>query len=330
VLATTIPPYFRPVSCAPASRWRQGQALQVLRNLDTAGRGRAIELAGSEGMTASLPHQGNCFSLAYPVCCQSTRASSRWLRQGSAELSICFLAWFIVGQEAAQAVAILPIERERPAFSKNIGIDNAAKEKNLRFTGGNSLPASSAKTCDFGGCRASPLVCRNDGIVDWSEGERDRAGSARVAVNQSGIETLNNGWRFPKIFKFVLNEQSIGADFAILKSAQTIGNIDAYNARINISAFNDRQRVGGFLSDFYSCFSQFRLAIGYARQDISESPDKNRRDGSNSPVVLFQKVDNRPQNTNDDTQRRSPLIPFLFLIAVLCAPILAWRILRDR
>jgi len=37
----------------PAWRWRQGHALQVLRNLDAAGRGRMIENAGSEGMTAS-------------------------------------------------------------------------------------------------------------------------------------------------------------------------------------------------------------------------------------------------------------------------------------
>jgi hypothetical protein len=44
--------------CAPVSRWRQGQALRVLRNLDTAGRGRSIERAGSEGMPF-LPHQGN-------------------------------------------------------------------------------------------------------------------------------------------------------------------------------------------------------------------------------------------------------------------------------
>jgi hypothetical protein len=40
----------RPSSYAPVSRWRQGQALRVLRNLDTAGRGRAIDRAGSEGM----------------------------------------------------------------------------------------------------------------------------------------------------------------------------------------------------------------------------------------------------------------------------------------
>ena len=45
-------------SCAPALRWRQGQALRVLRNLDPAGRGRMIESAGSEGMPLS-PHQGN-------------------------------------------------------------------------------------------------------------------------------------------------------------------------------------------------------------------------------------------------------------------------------
>jgi len=30
----------------------------VLRNLDTAGRGRSIDCAGSEGITF-LPHQGN-------------------------------------------------------------------------------------------------------------------------------------------------------------------------------------------------------------------------------------------------------------------------------
>jgi hypothetical protein len=42
----------------PVSRWRQGQALRVLRNLDPAGRGRAIKPAGSEGMPF-LPHQGN-------------------------------------------------------------------------------------------------------------------------------------------------------------------------------------------------------------------------------------------------------------------------------
>jgi hypothetical protein len=35
----------RPSSCAPAWRWHQGQALRVLRNLDTAGRGRSIEPA---------------------------------------------------------------------------------------------------------------------------------------------------------------------------------------------------------------------------------------------------------------------------------------------
>ena len=52
-------PDIRPPSYAPASRWRQGQALRVLRNLDPAGRGRSFGLAGSEGMTAFLPHQGN-------------------------------------------------------------------------------------------------------------------------------------------------------------------------------------------------------------------------------------------------------------------------------
>ena len=45
-------------SCAPVLRWRQGQALRVLRNLDTAGRGRMIESAGSGGMPF-LPHQVN-------------------------------------------------------------------------------------------------------------------------------------------------------------------------------------------------------------------------------------------------------------------------------
>jgi len=44
----------RPPSCAPALRWRQGQALRVLRNLYTAGRGRMIENAGSGGMRFRL------------------------------------------------------------------------------------------------------------------------------------------------------------------------------------------------------------------------------------------------------------------------------------
>jgi hypothetical protein len=39
------PCFSHPPSCAPASRWRQGQALRVLRNLDPAGRGRMIESA---------------------------------------------------------------------------------------------------------------------------------------------------------------------------------------------------------------------------------------------------------------------------------------------
>jgi hypothetical protein len=47
-----------PSSCAPVSRWRQGQALRVLRNLDTAGRRRAIDLAGSEGMPLPCPTKG--------------------------------------------------------------------------------------------------------------------------------------------------------------------------------------------------------------------------------------------------------------------------------
>ena len=52
------PRFNLPPSCAPVLRWRQGQALRVLCNLDTAGRGRMIENAGSEGMPLS-PHQGN-------------------------------------------------------------------------------------------------------------------------------------------------------------------------------------------------------------------------------------------------------------------------------
>jgi len=39
---------------APASRRRQGQALRALRNRDTAGRGRALDGAGSEGMPFCL------------------------------------------------------------------------------------------------------------------------------------------------------------------------------------------------------------------------------------------------------------------------------------
>jgi hypothetical protein len=46
-------------------RWRQGQALRVLRNLDPAGRGRMIESAGSEGMPLS-PHQGNRSAKLFP------------------------------------------------------------------------------------------------------------------------------------------------------------------------------------------------------------------------------------------------------------------------
>ena len=49
---------FLPPSCAPAWRWRQGQALRVLRNLDTAGRGRSIDRAGSGGMPLSCPTKG--------------------------------------------------------------------------------------------------------------------------------------------------------------------------------------------------------------------------------------------------------------------------------
>jgi hypothetical protein len=51
-------PQIRPSSCAPVLRWRQGQALRVLRNLDPAGRGRAIEAAGSEGMPLPCPSKG--------------------------------------------------------------------------------------------------------------------------------------------------------------------------------------------------------------------------------------------------------------------------------
>jgi hypothetical protein len=35
--------------------WLQGQALRVLRNIDTAGRGRSIDRAGSGGMPPSCP-----------------------------------------------------------------------------------------------------------------------------------------------------------------------------------------------------------------------------------------------------------------------------------
>jgi hypothetical protein len=44
--------------CARAWRWRQGQALRVLRNLDPVGRGRMIENAGSEEMPLSCPTKG--------------------------------------------------------------------------------------------------------------------------------------------------------------------------------------------------------------------------------------------------------------------------------
>jgi hypothetical protein len=49
-------------SCAPALRWRQGQALRVMRNLDAAGRGRSIDRAGSEGMP--LPYLTKGIALA--------------------------------------------------------------------------------------------------------------------------------------------------------------------------------------------------------------------------------------------------------------------------
>jgi len=59
-------------SCAPASRWRQGQALRVLRNLDTAGRGRSIDRAGSEGIPLSCPTKG----IAFWECSSVARADA--------------------------------------------------------------------------------------------------------------------------------------------------------------------------------------------------------------------------------------------------------------
>jgi hypothetical protein len=47
-----------PATVRPRLARRQGQALRVLRNLDSAGRGRATGGAGSEGIRL-LPHQGN-------------------------------------------------------------------------------------------------------------------------------------------------------------------------------------------------------------------------------------------------------------------------------
>ena len=50
-------PLFRRSSCAPVSRWRQGQALRVLRNLDPAGRGRMIKTAGSGNAAFAPPRE---------------------------------------------------------------------------------------------------------------------------------------------------------------------------------------------------------------------------------------------------------------------------------
>ena len=61
--------------CAPASRWRQGQALRVLRNLDPAGRGRMIENAGSEGMPLSCPTKGMATQKRLSSCSQNVPGS---------------------------------------------------------------------------------------------------------------------------------------------------------------------------------------------------------------------------------------------------------------
>jgi hypothetical protein len=72
-------PQIRPSSCAPVSCWRQGQALRVLRNLDTAGRGRAIERAGSEGMPLSYPTKGMATQKHLTVSSCSENVHSRWM-----------------------------------------------------------------------------------------------------------------------------------------------------------------------------------------------------------------------------------------------------------
>ena len=77
-------------SCARASRWRQGQALRVLRNLDAAGRDRMIHSAGSEGMPPcptkrirARTHKSKLIGAAY-----SMSAMPRWRPNSAAQRNV--------------------------------------------------------------------------------------------------------------------------------------------------------------------------------------------------------------------------------------------------
>jgi len=79
-------------------------------------RSKRSEIAVSRTvLRRSTPSQG--LFLAYPVCCQSTKASPRWLRQGSAVLFFVFIIGIFDGQKPAVATEWLIPHSEPSVFA---------------------------------------------------------------------------------------------------------------------------------------------------------------------------------------------------------------------
>jgi hypothetical protein len=75
---------------------------------------------------------------------------------------------------------------------------------------------------------------------------------------------------------------------------------------------------------------QSRLSVGDANQEIGEKTNCYGCDGSNSTIVLLQKLYDTPQEIDNNTKHRSPLIPFGFLAVLIAIPFLGWIAATDK
>jgi hypothetical protein len=137
--------------------------------------------------TDSIPHPIRIIP-AYPVCCQSTKASPRWLRQGSAALVLgCFLSGLIIWDQPVQSRAVAPIERIRPSNTKNIGINDIAGKAEVGFATRYGFPFSPTEICNFSDRSPRSFAGANDSLLKWRDSESNSRRRPPIKVNYNYI-----------------------------------------------------------------------------------------------------------------------------------------------
>jgi hypothetical protein len=182
-----------------------------------------------------------------PLRCRDNKKAPFRGRLRLAAGLVYLFAWLIVGNEAPLWGAELPVERVSPFVSENVCVDDIAGERKVCVPGHDASRFRFAEISNHG-LKLFRFTGSKDYLFRNSPFGVLGAHVPLIEMNQVGLEVMKNCRSFPEVFKLKFQTQNPVYNHGMLEILQIARDVFREDIRKDVSALNNWQGLGSFLS----------------------------------------------------------------------------------